>query len=194
MLLCLVPFFAGCSTAPQRNAFFENLSPDRVSGSAWKNFTGIYKGTLKSAAYAHYGVEGVSVEGLELQLNSSDAPGVTVAEIRLDLSGTPEEPLVYMEMDSSSTSSWAPSGTYFEKFTNIPQRQYGVRGRLLAYSHSPNQLLISLKPEFLSPNRGAAMILTFRGKGLVDIEYIGHFGRRGTGNLSRVPGFDLYSQ
>ena len=160
-----------------------------MSPRAWKNCVGIYKGTIHSAAFAHTDIGGATFGTLDVELESAQPPGVTVAEVRLDLSGTPDCPLVYLEMDSSATSEWVPSGTYFEKYTNIPHRKYGVRYGVLAYSHAPNQLLISLKPDLFSPNRGAAMILTFRGRGVVDIEYIGHFSRRGNGNLSRVPGF-----
>lgn len=194
LLFFVIISLTGCSTLPQREAFFENLSPDKISQSAWKKYTGIYKGTIHSSSSGNYGVEGVNMEYVDPRLNSSDDPGVTVAEVRLELSGTPEEPQVYLEMQSACTSVWVTSGNYLEKFTNIPQREYGVHARLLAYSHAPNQLLISLKPQFFSPNRGAAMILTFRGKGYVDIEYIGHFSRRGTGNLTRVPAFGLYTQ
>jgi len=193
LIFCLSLLFFGCSTVDQRKAFFENLSPDRMSKSAWKHYTGAYRGTIHSSAYPN-GVMGANAREWVFQTDASMEPGVTVAEVRLDLSGTPEEPQVYLEMDSACSSEWVTSGTYFEKFTNIPQRQYGVKNGLLAYSHAPNQLLISLKPEFFSPNRGAAMILTFRGKGYVDIEYIGHFSRRGIGNLSRVTTFGLYTQ
>jgi len=82
------------------------------------------------------------------------------------------------------------SGNYIEKFTNISQRRYGVPTSVLAYSHGPNQLLISLQPKLLSPYRGAAMILTFRGNGSVGVEFIGHFGRRGSGRLERLPTFN----
>jgi len=193
LIFCLIPLFFGCSTVDQRKAFFSNLSPERVTESAWKNYLGGYRGVIHSVAYAS-GVAGVSFNELEFETDGSVMPGVTVASIRLELSGTPDNPLVYLEMNSSSSSEWVPSGSYDEKFTNIPQREYGVKGRVLAYSHAPNQLLISLQPEFFSPNRGAAMILTFRGKGYVDVEYIGHFGRRGNGSLSRVPTFSLYTQ
>jgi len=176
LIFCLITFLVGCSTVDQRSAFFDNLSPERVSEKAWKSYTGTYKGTIHSTAQSYSTV------------------GITVADVRIELSGTPDAPLVYLEMDSAGTSAWNASVTYLEKFTNITQRQYGVRGRLLAYSHAPNQLLISLQPAILSPNRGAAMILTFRGKGFVDVEYIGHYSRRGTGALSRVPTFGFYSE
>jgi hypothetical protein len=194
LLLCLIPFFAGCtSTVDQRKAFFGNLSPDRVTESAWKNYTGIYRGTIHSSARPSTPL-GVNMRDIAIQLDDSGMAGVTVAEVLFELSGTPDEPLIYLKLDTAASSEWVMSGTYVEKYTNIPQREYGVDGRLLAYSHEPNQLLISLKPPFFSPNRGAAMILTFRGKGYVDIEYIGHFGRRGNGNLSRLPTFGLYSR
>jgi len=194
LLLCLIPFFAGCSsTVDQRKAFFADLSPCPVSPLAWKNFTGMYRGTIHSTAVGS-GVLGVNIREGDLQQDSAGTQGVTVAEVRLELSGTPDEPLIYLEMDSASSSAWNMSETYLEKFTNIPHRQYGVKGRLLAYSHAPNQLLISLQPAFFSANRGAAMILTFHGKDSVDIEYIGHFERRGNGSLTRVQTFRLRTQ
>ncbi|MEI8342421.1 MAG: hypothetical protein WCH43_12930 [Verrucomicrobiota bacterium] len=194
LLFCLIPLLAGCSsTLDQRKAFFSELSPERISESSWRNYTGMYRGTIHSTAMPG-DIMGVNVAQWDVQTEGAALPGVTVAEIRFELSGTPDDPLVYLEMDCASSSTWTLSETYLEKYTNIAQRQYGVKGRVLAYSHAPNQLLISLQPAFFSPNRGAAMILTFRGKGCVDIEYIGHFSRRGNGNLTRVQTFPYYSR
>jgi len=177
LLFCLIPFFAGCSsTKEQRNAFFANLSPEPVSCEFWKNYVGKYQGSMHSTARAF------------------GSTGTTVSEIHFDLGGTPDEPLIYLELDSACTSAWTMSGTYLEKYTNIPERTYGVHGRLTAYSHGPNQLQINLEPDLTSPNRGGALILTFHDKGMVSLESIGHFERRGSGSLDRVRAFNLFKR
>jgi len=176
LIVSLFSFFAGCSTVQERKDFFANLSPDRISPAHWKTLVGVYKGSVHSSASAF------------------GSTGINEMEVRLELSGTPDEPLVYLDIDTAASSAWNASVTYSEKFTNIPQRVYGGRKPVLVYSHEPNQLLISLEPEILSPNRGAAMILTFHGNAYADVDYIGHYGRRGNGNVSRVPFFSLNNQ
>lgn len=190
-VVSLFGFLAGCSTVEERQgvfanpveerrAVFANLSPYPVSAATWKTMTGVYKGPVHSTAKAF------------------GSTGVNVMEIRLELSGTPDAPLVYLDLDAAASSAWNMSVNYTEKFTNIPQRVYGGRCPVLVYSHAPSQLLISLEPDILSPNRGAAMILTFHGgrdiNSYADVDYIGHFSRRGNGSLSRVPTYKLFAQ
>ena len=140
----------------------------------WKSFPGKYKGSLHSTSHAW------------------GTTGITVSELRFELSGTPSEPLIYLELDCAATSAWNMSSTYLEKYTNIPERTYGVRGRLTACTYGPNQLVIHLLPNFISPNCGAAMILTFHDQGTVEIDYLAHFERRGSGSMDRVPAFTLF--
>ena len=168
LLFCLLPFFAGCSsTVKQRAAFFANLAPEPVAEQVWKNCIGNYRGTIHTTARAF------------------GSTGDTVTEVRFQLTGSPTQPLIDLEMDSACSSTWDMSGTYNERFTNIPQRSYGIFTKVSASSHGPNQLLIHLNPKIGSPYRGAAMILSFHGNGTMGIDFIGHFGRRGTGRLER---------
>jgi len=171
LIISLISCLSGCSSVREREDFFSKLSPERINGADWHRLVGVYKGYTSSCSRA-FGNN-----------------GVTEDEIILEISGGAENPLVYMIKQSSASSAWNASVSYTEKFTNIPQRVYGGAKQVLVSSHAPNELLISLKPELFSPNRGTAMILTFREDGSVDVEYIGHYGRRGIGRLLPVPSF-----
>lgn len=168
LVVCLVSLFAGCASIQERHDFFAGLSPECIADAQWPKCTGVYTGPLRSTASAF------------------GSTGATVALINIKIEGTPENPLIFLKMESACSSAWNASENFTETYTNIAGRKYGVRGRLLAFSHAPKQMLISLKPGLFSPNRGAALILTFQPKGAVNVDYIGHFGRTGSGILYRV--------
>ena len=173
LLFCVIPFFAGCSsTEDLRTVNFGNLSSSPVSGRTWKSYIGMYQGTVHTTA------------------RSFGTTAITVTEIQLELSGTPENPLIYLVMDSSCTSAWAMSGSYSETFTNIIQRRYGIPAWVVAESHGPNQLLIKLQTQTFSPYRDASLLLTFRGNGSVGVDFIGRYGRHGSGRLESLPAFN----
>jgi hypothetical protein len=109
-------------------------------------------------------------------------------ELRLDLSGVATAPGVTMRIDNGFATAWRPYAERKGTFTNIPAKRYGSQGWVEASTHTPNQLLLHFRRfgGALSPN-GAWMILTFRGDGNVDVDFIGHNGYRGDGELTRVP-------
>jgi hypothetical protein len=160
---------AGCASIYQRRAVFADLSGTPIAAAHWRKIAGVYSGPLRSTS-SRFGNTGVVTEN-----------------VRLELYGTPGAPLVFLKVHTSYTSANIAYGERMESFTNIPSREFGVKGRLAASSHAPNQLYISLRPQLLSPHRGTAMIVTFHENGGADIDLVGHFQRRGIGTLHREP-------
>src|SRR5450432_2219893 len=96
--------------------------------------------------------------------------GTRVDNVRGELGGTPEAPLVFLRMRMVYSSADIAYGERIESFTNIPEREFGTKARLVVVSHAPNQLYIGLQPEIFSPNRGTAMIVTFHDKGCTEVD------------------------
>lgn len=172
LFACLILVGAGCMAVHQRRNIRESVAPEPMTPRAWGAAAGTYIGPIRSTS-RRFGSEGVSV-----------------AETRLEISGTADEPLIFMKMRVAFTSAGNMNGERTETFTNIDQRRYGVRGRLFASSHAPDQLLLQLKPQPLSPTAGSFMILTFRGHGHADVDFVEHAFRHGEGTLLRPPALE----
>lgn len=142
-----------------------------MSGRVWAQVKGTYTGPIR-ASTERYGFEDLSA-----------------AETRLDLSGWADAPNAVFRMDRGYSTAWTEYGEWKGTFTNIPARRYGTQGTVIATTHAPNQMLLILRRNGVSPLKGNWMILTFRGNGTIDVDWIGHSGWRGEGELSRVRSF-----
>ena len=169
LVFCLIFALPGCSTINQRNAVFADLSDRPIAPAKWRKLAGVYSGPVRSTSV------GIGTTG------------VTSENMRLEVYGTPEDPLVFLRMRMFATSAFSAYNERNESFTNIPEREFGVRARLTASSHAPDELLITLEPALVSPNRGGAMIIKFATDGSAEVDSVGHFQRRGIGSLNRVP-------
>lgn len=171
LFVFLLLLAAGCMVMHQRRNIRESVAPEPMSPRAWANATGIYIGPIRSTS-RRFGTEGVAV-----------------AETRLEISGTAQEPLIFLKMRVAFTSAGIQNGERTETFTNIDQRRYGVRERVIASSHEPDQLYLQLKAQPLAPTFGSFMIVTFRADGGADVDFVEHAFRRGEGTLQRPPVF-----
>jgi len=106
---------------------------------------------------------------------------------RLVLSGPVDSPGVYFRMLRGYSTAWTEYGEWKGEFTNIPKRRYGTQGTVFASTHYPNQALLILRRNGASQYAGVWMILTFRNTDTIDVDWIGHAGWRGEGELSREP-------
>lgn len=167
LLASLALFLAGC-TIPEHPPLLHDLSPAPMSPLDWEKSCGIYVGPIRSTSW-HFGTEGVSV-----------------AETRLEISGTTGNPLIYIKMETAFTSAGNRSGNRTESFTNIAERRYGTPQGLVASSHAPNQLYIRLLASASSPSYGAFMIVTFHGRNPAHVEFVEHLSRRGDGMLQHL--------
>ncbi|MEA3189013.1 MAG: hypothetical protein QOD99_2843 [Chthoniobacter sp.] len=153
----------------ERRAVREDVSPNPMSLSAWAQVVGTYVGPIRSAN-RRFGNDGVNT-----------------MDVRLEISGSPEYPLIFLQTRTAFSGALILSGERAETFTNIPERHYGVRASVAATSHDPDQLRLMLKSQPLSPTLGGFMTLTFRGRGCAEVDFIEHAGRRGDGILKRLP-------
>ncbi len=168
-LLCTLLVLAGCRTINERNAVFTGLSDEPIACAKWRKLVGVYSGPVRSMS------KGVGTTG------------ITTQNMRLEVYGSPENPLVFLRLRAFATSAFTAYGERIESFTNMPEREFGVRARLSVSSHAPHDLFVTLEPTILSPNRGGAMIFSFQENGRVDVDSVGHFQRRGIGTLNREP-------
>ncbi len=171
IFLCLL-LLSGCASIRDRNVVLRGLDPEPISDHDWARIEGVYTGPLRANVDTFWGTKGVS---------ASDS--------RLEVYGAPEAPLVFFKWNTAYSSALVSIDTRTESYTNIPQRQYGVKGRLRPSSHAPNELLVKLHPNVLSPTSFTYLIIRFRGDGCADVDYLGHFGWRGIGRLHRKPEF-----
>ena len=162
----------GCASVSYRNVVLQNLDPAPIEYRDWQRIKGIYTGPLRARTDTFWGTEGVGV-----------------SDSRLEIYGPPEAPLVFFKWNTVFTSALIPTDTRSESYTNIPERRYGVKGRLLASSHAPGEVLLELHPNVFSPTSFTYLIIRFHGRGCADMDYLGHFGWRGIGRLYRKPEF-----
>jgi hypothetical protein len=169
--LTALALLAGCAGPGNRNAVLDELSPAPISGRTWSRIVGTYTGPIH-ASTERFGFEGLSA-----------------METRLDLSGWADAPAVIFRMDKGYSTSWTMYGERNGTYTNIHDQRYGSQGTVVASSHAPNQLLLVLRRDTTANHKGTWLILTFLADGSVDVDYIGHSGWRGSGELSRVPSY-----
>ena len=162
---------SGCAFLSQRSAAFRPLAPDPMTPEAWAQVTGVYSGPIR-ATTKRFGTE-----------------GIRVFETRLELFGSPESPDVFIKIRTTHSGAWTAYSEKTETFTNIPERRYGTQGYVFASSHAPDQLLLRLRPNGVSLDVRPTMILTFRGRGYVDVQWLASNGWHGEGSLHRVPVF-----
>jgi hypothetical protein len=167
-LTALIFIAAGCSGYPDRRLILNELSPALMSDRAYAGVIGAYTGPIRATSQRG-GFEGES---------SSEA--------RLDLSGWPDAPRVVLKLDTGFSTAWAMYGEREGVYTNIPSQRYGAQGVVYASTHAPNQMLLKLRRFGASAGTGAWLILTFQGQGTIDVDWIGHSGWRGQGELWRV--------
>ena len=174
LLRFIAPLFAlallaGCAGPNNRNAVLDELSPAPMSNRAWAHVVGTYTGPIH-ASTVRMGFEGLSA-----------------METRLDLSGWPDAPAVVFQMDKAYSTAWTEYGERKGTFTNIPDKRYGSQGTVVASTHAPNQMLLVIRRDTTASRHGSWLILTFLDNGDVDVDYIGHSGWRGQGELTRIP-------
>jgi hypothetical protein len=88
-LTALIFMAAGCSGYPDRHLILNTLSPAPMSDRAYAGVVGTYTGPVR-ATTIRGGFEGEST-----------------SEIRLDLSGWADHPLVLLKMDTGFSTAWA---------------------------------------------------------------------------------------
>lgn len=160
---------AGCQGPANRSLILDELNPAPMSPRAWSRATGTYTGAIRIAT-ERYGFEDLAA-----------------MDTRLELSGWTDSPGVIFRMDKGYSTAWTEYGEWKGTFTNIPDQRYGTQGTVTASTHAPNQALLILRRNGVSERNGNWMILTFRGNGVVDVDWIGRAGWRGQGELWRVP-------
>ena len=161
----------GCAGPPNRIAVLDQLSPAPMSPQAWAQVRGAYTGPIR-ASTIRFGFEGLSQ-----------------METRLDLSGSADAPGVVFHMIRGYSTSWTAYGEREGIYTNIRAKRYGSQGTAEASTHAPNQMLITLRRDATLTHRGTWLILTFLSNGRIDVDWIGHSGWRGSGELWRVPAY-----
>jgi hypothetical protein len=174
LVLALVALLvcSGCISIRDRRAVLNSLNPAPIDPLTWSRIAGIYTGPLRADVNTFVGTRGVSV---------SDA--------RLEIYGTAQHPEVFFKWNTEFSTALFPIEGRIESYTNIPERRYGVKGRARPSTHAPNEMLIKLHPNILSPTSFTYLILRFRGDGAADVDYLGHFGWRGIGTLHRQTRF-----
>lgn len=170
-LCCAALFASGCAVLSQRRAPFSALAPEPMTPQQWKPLTGIYSGTIR-ATTRRLGTE-----------------GVRVFEARLELSGNPESPDVFLKIRTTHSGAWTTYSEKTETFTNIRVRRYGTDGYVLASTHAPDQVLLRLQPNGLWLDVRPTMILTFHAPGWADVQWLASNGWHGEGSLRSVPIF-----
>jgi hypothetical protein len=168
-LVALAVTIAGCEGPSNRNLILDELNAAPMSPRAWSRATGTYTGAIRVAT-ERYGFEDLSA-----------------MDTRLELSGWADSPQVIFRMDRGYSTAWTEYGEWKGTFTNIPDQRYGTQGTVTASTHAPDQALLVLRRNGASTQSGNWLILTFRGNGTIDVDWIGRAGFRGQGELSRVP-------
>lgn len=162
-------FLAGCAAMPQRRAIRETPGPNPMTGSEWAAVTGIYTGPVRSVN-RRFASEGLSV-----------------ADARLELSGSAEQPRVFLKTQTGYAGAWSAYVERNESLTNIPERRYGTQGFIAAATHSPDGLTLQFRPGPFSTNSRAFWIVTFRGRDCAEVTAVARAGWHGEGTLHRVP-------
>jgi hypothetical protein len=168
LMFGVVLAMAGCAGAPDREAVLAELNPAPMDARGWSHATGAFTGPIRGTT-ERYGFEGLSE-----------------MEVRLDLTGPVDDPGAVLKIDHEYSTSWT---TYAEKrrtFTNVPSRRYGSQGTMQVTTHAPNQVLLSVRRDGALQRHPDWMVLTFRNDGAVDVDWIGHSGWRGDGELWRM--------
>ena len=168
-LAAVIFLAAGCAGIPNRRAVLEELNPAQMSPRVFARAAGTYTGPIRATTLRG---------GFE---------GEMTMEVRLDLSGTLDKPEVLLRLVKGFSTAWAMYGERDGLYTNIPSKRYGAQGFVYASTHAPNQMLLQLRRFGASPNVGGWLILTFQPDDVVDVEWIGHSGWRGDGELWRTP-------
>lgn len=169
--LCLTLLATGCAGVGKRRAVVRALAPETMTPEQWSRVVGVYIGPVR-ATTIRFGDE-----------------GVTVLQTRIEISGRPEAPEIFLKVQTSFSGAWIPYSEKLETFTNIPERRYGTQGYIFASSHDPNQILLRLRPNGIPLGVRPRLILSFHAHGCADVEYLGPSGWRGEGTLHRVPVF-----
>jgi hypothetical protein len=144
-----------------------------MTPAAWASARGVYLGNIRA-----------TTERFGFEDNAA-------MDVRLDLSGPVTSPGVIFRMMRGYSTAWTEYGEWKGTFTNIPQKRYGTQGSVFASTHYPDQALLILRRNGASQYGGVWMILTFRNNNAIDIDWIGHAGWRGEGELSRAPSLVL---
>jgi hypothetical protein len=147
----------------------EELNPAPMSAGVFDSAAGTYTGPVRATSLRG-GFEGESA-----------------TDVRLDLGGSVDAPEVTVTMDRGFSTAWAMYGERKGRYTNIRSKRYGAQGKVFVSTHAPNQMLLELRKFGASANIGVWMILTFQPGGAVDVEWIGHSGWQGDGELWRTP-------
>lgn len=165
MVLAIL-FCAGCAGPTNRQYILDELDPNPMTPRAWDRAVGVYSGPIRSTTMRN-GYEGLSTR-----------------DVRIDLSGSADDPQVWFKEVNDFSGAWTTFAEHKSTYTNIPARRYGSQGWLIASTHAPNQLLIRFRRSGLAVSAWR-MILTFNENGSADVEFIGHSGWRGSGELWR---------
>lgn len=165
----LVAMIAGCAGPSDRDAAIHELNPAPMSAQVWSQVRGTYAGPIREVT-ERYGFEASAA-----------------METRLDVSGWADAPGVVFRIDKGYSTDWSEYGEWRGTFTNIPDKRYGTQGAAYPSTHAPNQMLLELRRNGVHIGKGSWVILTFRGNGNVDVDWIGRAGWRGEGELWRVP-------
>lgn len=173
-LVSLVAVLAGCGTE-DRDAAIDTLNPAPMSAAMWSRVPGTYAGPIRETT-ERYGFEDLAA-----------------MDTRLDLSGWADSPAVVFRMIRGYSTAWTMYGEWKGTFTNIPAKRYGTQGTVTATTHAPNQMLLILRRNGASPLKGTWMILTFQPDGSIDVQWLGHAGWHGEGELWRVPAWSAHS-
>lgn len=168
-LLLAILALSGCAGVFGRRAVLYQLNPVPMSETAWAGVRGVYAGPVR-AATQRFGFEGVQS-----------------MDFRLELSGYASDPGILMRVHTGYITAWTMYGEWKGTYTNLPSRRYGTQGWVEASTHAPDQLLIRPIANGIIGPREYWMILTFHPHGVASIDFIGHNGYRGEGELWRVP-------
>ena len=169
LLAALSILVTGCEGPFERQGILRELNPAPMTAQAWSHIVGSYTGPVRESTMRN-GTEGLSS-----------------MEIRLDLSGWATDPEAVFRMDKSYATAWTPFAVWKGTFTNIYEKRYGTQGSLRISTHAPDQILLTLRRNGELTGDATWAILTYRGNGILDVDWIGRSGWRGEGELWRTP-------
>jgi len=169
--LMAAAILAGCAGPSNRNAVFNELNPAPMTASAWARIRGTYTGPIH-ASTDRFGVHALAQ-----------------METRLDINGSAYDPAVTLQIDKGYSTSWTAYGEHKGTYTNVPYRRYGSQGTIVASSHYPNQMLVTVRRVSTLNHKPSWLVLTFLPSGSIDVDYLGLSGWRGSGELWRIPGY-----
>jgi len=167
-LVAVAASMAACSGPADRQNILARLNPAFMGPRTWEHYVGTYTGPIHADSM-RFGYEGLSTRSIQITLSGrTDYPLVTLKEVN-DTSSAFDE---YVERKAT--------------YTNNPVQRYGAQGWVLASTHAPNQLLVRFRRYGIAVS-ALRMIMTFNADGSADVDFFGHSGWRGTGELWRVP-------